>query len=113
MSETHLRLTDSAAERLRVLRVADHNPALKLRLSVSGGGCSGFKYDFALAEHAADDDVQIVNRDATLLVDRSTLPYVDGATIDYQADLTGARFVVLNPNAAASCGCGNSFAVEG
>lgn len=112
MDNANIRLTDLAATRLGVLRDADHNPGLKLRLSVSGGGCSGFKYDFALDEHAAESDVQIVNRDAVLLIDRSSLPFVDGATIDYQDDLTGARFVVRNPNAAASCGCGNSFTVD-
>lgn len=103
--------TDAAATKVRELLVEEGNPALKLRVFVSGGGCSGFKYGFTFDEKVADDDARIVNGDVTLLVDPMSMQYLGGAEIDYRDDASGAQFVIRNPNASTSCGCGNSFSV--
>lgn len=103
------KITAAALQRVRELVQAAGNPALKLRVSVEGGGCSGFKYGFGLdADQAADD--YVLERDGVaLLVDRVSLPYLAGAEVDYVDEFSGAQFVVHNPNATATCGCGNSF----
>lgn len=108
-STSEPKISAAALQRVRELVQAAGNPALKLRVSVEGGGCSGFKYGFGLdAEQAADDFV--LERDGVaLLVDRVSLPYLEGAEVDYVEQFTGAQFVVHNPNAKATCGCGSSF----
>ena len=106
-----LLFSDSAANKVRELIVEEGNPELKLRVFVTGGGCSGFQYGFSFDELAADDDTAVERDGVTLLVDAMSFQYLSGAEIDYQEDLSGARFVIKNPNAASTCGCGSSFTV--
>lgn len=103
--------TDAAAAKVRELIKEEANDALKLRVFVSGGGCSGFQYGFSFDEDVNDDDTQIVNDDVTLLVDPMSFQYLVGAEIDYKDDLEGAQFVIRNPNATTTCGCGSSFSM--
>lgn len=103
-------LSSAALERVRALIQAAGNPALKLRVSVEGGGCSGFKYGFGLDAEQTVDDCVLARADVALLVDRQSLAYLEGAEVDYVDELAGAQFVVHNPNAKATCGCGSSFA---
>ena len=105
-----LLFTDAAATKVGALIEADGNPALMLRVSVQGGGCSGLRYDFAFEEQLQDDDTVIENRGVKLLVDPISLQYLTGAEIDYREGLEGAQLVIRNPNATTTCGCGSSFA---
>lgn len=90
---------------------AEGNPELKLRVFITGGGCSGFSYGFTFDEDVAEDDA-IVQRDGvTMVVDALSYQYLAGSEVDYKEDLQGAQFLVANPNASATCGCGNSFAI--
>lgn len=104
-------LSDSAAQRIATLKARQGNPNLKLRLTVDGGGCSGFQYRFGFDEYCADDDLAVENCGVTLVVDPLSLPFLEGATIDYVESLAGSSFQVRNPNAQSSCGCGTSFSV--
>ena len=106
-----LDFTDSAAAKVKSLIEEEGNPALKLRIYVSGGGCSGFQYNFAFDEAINEDDTVIVNNGVSLLIDAMSYQYMDGASVDYHEDLEGARFVIDNPNASSTCGCGSSFSV--
>jgi iron-sulfur cluster insertion protein len=106
-----LAFTDAAAGKVRELIAEEGNPALKLRVYISGGGCSGFQYGFTFDEARSDDDLAIDNEGVTLLVDPLSLQYLAGAEIDYSESLTGAQFVIRNPNARTTCGCGSSFTV--
>ena len=101
--------TDSAASKVRELIEEEGNPELKLRVFVTGGGCSGFQYGFTFDEVAADDDTVIDKNGVTLLVDPMSYQYLVGAEIDYTEGLEGSQFVIKNPNAASTCGCGSSF----
>ena len=103
--------TDAAAHKVRELIVEENNPNLKLRVYISGGGCSGFQYGFTFDENRADDDLAVDKDGVTLVVDPLSLQYLMGAEIDYSENLQGARFVIRNPNAKTTCGCGSSFAV--
>ncbi len=103
--------TDAAAEKVRELVLEEGNPDLKLRVFVQGGGCSGFQYGFTFDEAVNDDDTQMNKNDVTLLIDAMSLQYLMGAEIDYKEDLQGAQFVIKNPNATTTCGCGSSFSV--
>ncbi len=103
--------TDAAANKVKALVEEEKNPALKLRVSVDGGGCSGFQYGFAFDEKIGDDDTVIEKNGATMLVDVSSMQYLNGSEVDYLEGLEGARFVVNNPNAKSTCGCGSSFSV--
>ncbi|MDH3689811.1 MAG: iron-sulfur cluster insertion protein ErpA [Gammaproteobacteria bacterium] len=104
-----LALTDSAAQRVGELIAAQGNAELKLRVYVQGGGCSGFQYGFALEQEQSEDDTVVENAGVTMLVDPLSFQYLMGAQIDYKDDLQGARFIVHNPNATTTCGCGSSF----
>jgi len=107
-----LELTRPACDKVAEMVTAAGNPALKLRIYITGGGCAGFQYGFALDERCADDDMRIDAGDGvTVLVDGSSLQYLRGARVDYEEGLQGSRFVIDNPNAASACGCGNSFSV--
>lgn len=106
-----LLFTASAAGKVRTLIEEEDNPKLKLRVFVSGGGCSGFQYGFNFDEDAAPDDTVVVTDGVTLLIDPMSFQYLIGAEIDYQESLDGARFVIKNPNATTTCGCGSSFSV--
>jgi iron-sulfur cluster insertion protein len=101
--------TDSAANKVKDLIVEEGNPDLKLRVFVSGGGCSGFQYGFTFDESANEDDTTMVKNGVTLLIDPMSFQYLTGAEIDYQESIEGAQFVIKNPNATSTCGCGSSF----
>ena len=100
--------TDSAANKVKELIEEEGNPALKLRVFVTGGGCSGFQYGFTFDEVANDDDATLEKNGVTLLVDPMSYQYLVGAEIDYTEGLEGAQFVIKNPNATSTCGCGSS-----
>ena len=104
--------TDSAANKVKALIEEEKNPDLKLRVSVDGGGCSGFQYAFAFDEKVNDDDTVIEKNGATMLVDVTSMQYLNGAEVDYLEGLEGARFIVNNPNAESTCGCGSSFSIS-
>ena len=101
--------TDSAADKVKQLVDEEGNPDLKLRVFVQGGGCSGFQYGFTFDEVINEDDTQMSKNGVTLLIDAMSLQYLGGAEIDYKEDLQGAQFVIKNPNATTTCGCGSSF----
>ena len=103
--------TDSAAAKVKALIDEEGNPELKLRVFVQGGGCSGFQYGFTFDEVVNDDDATMVKNGVTLLIDSMSYQYLTGAEIDYKEDLEGAQFVIRNPNATTTCGCGSSFSV--
>lgn len=103
--------TDAAARKVSELIREEGNPNLKLRVFISGGGCSGFQYGFTFDEKVEEGDAQFPNQGVTLLVDPLSFQYLQGAQIDYREDLEGAQFVIRNPNATTTCGCGSSFAV--
>jgi len=102
--------SDAAAAKVKQLLAEEANPELKLRVFVQGGGCSGFQYGFTFDETVNDDDTTIVKAGVELLVDPMSFQYLVGAEIDYKDDLDGAQFVIRNPNATTTCGCGSSFA---
>ncbi len=101
--------TDSAADKVKHLIEEEGNQALKLRVFVTGGGCSGFQYGFTFDEDTAEDDTIMQKNGVTLLIDPMSYQYLIGAEIDYKEDLEGAQFVIKNPNATSTCGCGSSF----
>lgn len=106
-----LLFTDSAATKVKQLIDEEGNDALMLRVFVSGGGCSGFQYGFTFDETVNDGDTQVQNQGVTLLIDPMSYQYLVGAEIDYKEDLQGSQFVIRNPNATTTCGCGSSFSV--
>ena len=101
--------TDAAASKVGELIEEEQNPELKLRVFVSGGGCSGFQYGFTFDENIEDGDSEVVNQGVTLVIDPMSVQYLMGAEIDYKEDLQGAQFIIRNPNATTTCGCGSSF----
>lgn len=103
--------TDSAAAKVASLIEEEGNPDLKLRVFVQGGGCSGFQYGFTFDEVVNDDDTTMVKNGVKLLIDAMSYQYLVGAEIDYKDDLEGAQFVIKNPQATSTCGCGSSFSV--
>ena len=109
--QAEIGFSNRAADKVRQLMVAEGNDALKLRVFVAGGGCSGFSYGFTFDDEVAGDDAIVEREGVTLVVDSLSYQYLLGSEIDYIEDLQGAQFVVTNPNAAATCGCGNSFAI--
>ena len=106
-----LLFSDSAAAQVSQLIEEEANPNLKLRVFVSGGGCSGFQYGFTFDENIEEGDTTVVNQGVTLLIDPMSIQYLAGAEIDYREDMEGAQFVIRNPNAATTCGCGSSFSM--
>ncbi len=104
-------LTDSAAAKVRRLREGEGNPELKLRVYITGGGCSGFSYGFTFDEAVKEGDSLFTNDDITMLVDPMSFQYLVGSEVDYEEGLQGSRFVIKNPNAQSTCGCGSSFSV--
>ncbi len=104
-------VSDSALAKVKSLVEEEGNPDLKLRVYVTGGGCSGFQYGFTFDEAVAEDD-SIVERDGIkVVVDAMSYPYLVGAKVDYEEGLQGSKFVIQNPNAASTCGCGSSFSI--
>ncbi|MFP4131228.1 MAG: iron-sulfur cluster insertion protein ErpA [Thiohalospira sp.] len=111
MTESPLIFTDSAAQKVGELIAEEDNPELKLRVFVAGGGCSGFQYGFTFDENINDGDSAVETAGVTLVVDPMSYQYLAGAEIDYTEGLEGAQFVIRNPNATTTCGCGSSFSV--
>jgi iron-sulfur cluster insertion protein len=113
--ETHvpspLIFTDAAANKVKQLVEEEENPALKLRVYVTGGGCSGFQYGFTFDEDLSEDDTVVTKQGVNLVVDAMSYQYLVGATVDYTEGLKGAQFSVTNPNAETTCGCGSSFSI--
>lgn len=103
--------TDSAANKVKELILEEGNPELKLRVFVTGGGCSGFQYGFTFDEVVNEDDTVMEKNGVTLLIDPMSFQYLVGAEIDYTEGLQGSQFVIKNPNATSTCGCGSSFSV--
>jgi iron-sulfur cluster insertion protein len=101
--------TDNAATKVKSLIEEEGNDALKLRVFVQGGGCSGFQYGFTFDEEVNDDDTSLIKNGVTLLIDAMSYQYLVGAEIDYKDDINGSQFVIKNPNATSTCGCGSSF----
>jgi iron-sulfur cluster insertion protein len=108
---TPIVFTDAAAAKVSQLIQEEDNPHLMLRVFVSGGGCSGFQYGFTFDDSKEEGDSSIENQGVTLIVDPMSVQYLIGAEIDYKEDLQGAQFVIRNPNATTTCGCGSSFTV--
>ncbi len=108
-SPAPLIFSDAAAEKVRQLIEEEGNSALKLRVFVQGGGCSGFQYGFTFDEVVNEDDTTMERNGVTLLIDAMSYQYLVGAEIDYKEDIEGAQFVIRNPNATTTCGCGSSF----
>ena len=104
-------ISDSAAKRIAALVEMEKSDDMRLRVAVSGGGCSGFQYGFTFDEDRSEDDIAISNEGVTLLVDPMSFQYLIGAEVDYTENLQGAQFVIRNPNAATTCGCGSSFSI--
>ena len=111
LSNPPLIFTSAAARKVKQLIEEEGNPALKLRVFVSGGGCSGFQYGFTFDENVEEGDTRVENEGVLLLVDPMSYQYLAGAEIDYTEGLEGAQFVIRNPNATSTCGCGSSFSV--
>jgi iron-sulfur cluster insertion protein len=109
--ESALNFTPSAAAKAASLIAEEANPDLKLRVYISGGGCSGFQYGFSFDEQQEDDDLAVQRDGVTLIVDPLSLQYLMGAEVDYRESLQGSQFVIRNPNAKSTCGCGSSFSV--
>lgn len=109
MQAAPLQFTSAAATKVAELIREEGNPALNLRVYIQGGGCSGFQYGFEFDENRADDDLAVVRDGVTLLIDPMSLQYLNGAEVDYSEGLQGAQFVIRNPNAKTTCGCGSSF----
>ena len=108
-TESLLVFTDSAANKVKSLIEEEGNDNLKLRVYVTGGGCSGFQYGFTFDEDINDGDTSVEKNGVTLLIDPMSYQYLVGAEIDYKEDLEGSQFVIRNPNATTTCGCGSSF----
>ena len=111
VSPSALVFTDAAARKVRALLDEEPNPKQMLRVFVTGGGCSGFQYGFTFDENVEEGDTQVTNAGVTLVVDPMSVQYLQGAEIDYKESVEGAQFVIRNPNATTTCGCGNSFSV--
>ena len=111
MTDETIRFTDSAARKVSELIAEEDNQELKLRVYVTGGGCSGFQYGFTFDEDVNEDDTMLEKNGVTLLIDSMSVQYLGGAEIDYKEDLSGSQFVIRNPNATSTCGCGSSFSV--
>ena len=108
---TPILFTDSAAAKVKDLLIEEGNANLKLRVFVHGGGCSGFQYGFTFDEDVNEDDTTLEKNGVSLLVDPMSFQYLVGAEIDYKEDIEGSQFVIRNPNATTTCGCGSSFSV--
>ncbi|AJE16804.1 MULTISPECIES: iron-sulfur cluster insertion protein ErpA [Stutzerimonas] len=106
-----IQFTQGAASKVKNLVEEEGNPRLKLRVFVTGGGCSGFQYGFTFDEDVADDDTIIEREGVSLVVDAMSYQYLAGAEVDYQEGLEGSRFIIKNPNATTTCGCGQSFSI--
>ena len=108
---TPIQLTERAVSKVKELISGEGTPDLHLRVFVTGGGCSGFQYGFSFDDEHQDDDTEVVKDGVTVVIDGMSYQYLVGATVDYSESLTGSQFVVENPNASSTCGCGASFSL--
>ena len=106
-----LEVTDSAIAKVQSLKSEEENENLKLRVYVTGGGCSGFQYGFSFEDSMAEDDTPVSREGVTVRVDSLSFQYLAGSTVDYEVGLMGSRFIITNPNASTTCGCGASFTI--
>ena len=106
-----LEFTEAAANKVKTLIADEDNPDLKLRVYITGGGCSGFQYGFTFDDQVNDGDMTIEKQGVALVVDPMSLQYLVGGSVDYTEGLEGSRFIVTNPNATSTCGCGYSFSI--
>ena len=106
-----IKVTDNAVEKVKQLLIEEGNPGLKLRVYVTGGGCSGFQYGFKFDDEVNEGDTNIEDKGVVVVLDPMSYQYLAGSEVDFIDDLEGARFVINNPNAASTCGCGASFSV--
>lgn len=111
VTEEVIKVTQNAANKVKALIKEEGNDALKLRVYVTGGGCSGFQYGFTFDENINDGDTTVEKDGVTFLVDPMSYQYLAGSELDYKEDLQGAQFVIRNPNASTTCGCGSSFSI--
>ena len=111
MDTAAFQISDRAAERIATLRELEGNPGLMLRVSVSGGGCSGFQYGFDFDDAVNEDDQVFERNGVTVVIDNVSMDFLAGGELDYVEELIGSYFAVNNPNAASSCGCGTSFSI--
>ena len=109
--EAAMRFTDSAARKVKSLIEEEGNDILKLRVYITGGGCSGFSYGFKFEDEVKEDDTKVENQGVMLVVDPMSIQYLAGSEVDYTEGLQGSQFVVTNPNATSTCGCGSSFSI--
>ena len=106
-----IQMTDAAANKVKTLVTEEENPELKLRVYITGGGCSGFQYGFTFDEKINDGDTVVEKNGVTMVIDPMSLQYLVGGSVDYTEGLEGSRFTVTNPNATTTCGCGSSFSI--
>ena len=111
MEETGINFTDAAALKVKGLSDEEGDQSLKLRVYIQGGGCSGFQYGFTFDEEQEEDDTVVTRDGVKLVVDPMSFQYLEGAEVDYTEGLEGSRFIINNPNASTTCGCGSSFSV--
>lgn len=108
---TTLNITDSAVAKVKSLKDEEGNDNLMLRIFVTGGGCSGFQYGFSFEDAQQEDDTPVIRDDVTVLIDSLSYQYLAGSTVDYEEGLMGSKFIITNPNASTTCGCGASFSI--
>lgn len=106
-----LQITENAVAKVQSLKTEEGNDELKLRVYVTGGGCSGFQYGFSFEDVMAEDDTAVTRDGITVLIDSLSYQYLAGSTVDYEEGLMGSRFLITNPNASTTCGCGASFSI--
>ncbi|MGL5031767.1 MAG: iron-sulfur cluster insertion protein ErpA [Aeromonas sp.] len=106
-----IQMTDAAANKVKILITEEENPELKLRVYITGGGCSGFQYGFTFDEKTNEGDTVVEKNGVTMVIDPMSLQYLVGGSVDYTEGLEGSRFTVTNPNATTTCGCGSSFSI--
>ena len=111
LATSPIKVSDNAASKVKQLLAEENNPGLRLRVYVTGGGCSGFQYGFKFDDEVNDGDTKIEKNGVNVIVDPMSFQYLSGSEVDFIDDLEGARFVINNPNAATTCGCGASFSV--
>ncbi len=111
MQNVPIEFSESAAAKIRALKSVEGDNSLMLRVFITGGGCNGFSYGFTFDNDVAEDDAVVERDGETMVVDSMSYPYLEGASIEFIEDLSGSQFVVSNPNAASTCGCGNSFSI--
>lgn len=109
--QANIEFSDRAADKVKTLITDEGDDSLRLRVFITGGGCNGFSYGFTFDDDVAEDDALVERDGVAMVVDAMSYPYLEGAAVDYVEDLNGAQFIVTNPNAASTCGCGNSFSI--